>query len=78
MLFGIEAWLGKFLSGTLPELETITASKAFVRTVHAHVGTWVLGMSVIFALIARRYSAKPVGPAGEAFVNLNSEAMSHA
>jgi heme a synthase len=64
VLFGIEAWLGKFLSGTLPELETITREKAFIRTVHAHVGTWVLGMCVIFALIARRYSARPVGPSG--------------
>jgi len=27
VLLGIEAWLGKFLTGTLPEFETITAGK---------------------------------------------------
>ena len=62
VLLGIEAWLGKFLTGTLPELETITAGKAFVRTAHAHVGAWVLAVSVVFALVARRGPAQVVGP----------------
>jgi heme a synthase len=70
VLLGIEAWLGKFLTGTLPELEQITAGKALVRTAHAHVGTWVLGMSVIFYLIARRKPAEAVGPASTPSLNL--------
>jgi heme A synthase len=78
VLLGIEAWLGKFLTGTLPELETITAGKAFIRTAHAHIGTWVLGMAVIFALVARRYSAKADGPKEEASVNWQADAKNHA
>jgi heme a synthase len=66
VLLGIEAWLGKFLTGTLPELETITAGKALIRTAHAHVGAWVLGVTVIFALAARRGRAEAVGPEAEA------------
>lgn len=61
VLLGVEAWMGKFFTGTLPELERITPGKAFVRTAHAHVGTWVLGVSVIFLLVCRRSPA--VGPA---------------
>ena len=58
ILLGIEAWIGKFMTGTLPELEKITIGKAIVRTAHAHIGTWVLGMSVIFFLLARRRPAR--------------------
>jgi heme a synthase len=63
VLLGIEAWVGKFLTGTLPELERITAGKALLRTAHAHVGAWVLAVGVIFALVARRNPASGVGPA---------------
>jgi heme A synthase len=72
VLFGIEAWMGKFLTGTLPELETITAGKAFIRTAHAHIGTWVLGMAVIFYLIARRNPAEAVGPGSAGLLNLEN------
>jgi heme A synthase len=62
VLLGIEAWVGKFLTGTLPEFERITAGKAFLRTAHAHVGAWVLAVGVVFALVARRNPAGGVGP----------------
>jgi heme a synthase len=71
VLLGVEAWVGKFLTGTLPEFERITAGKALLRTAHAHVGAWVLAGAVAFALVARRNPAAGVGPAGD--VSLNSE-----
>jgi heme A synthase len=73
VLFGIEAWLGKFMTGTLPELETITPGKAFVRTAHAHIGTWVLGVSVIFYLIARRNRQPFDGPSDASSVNWQNQ-----
>ena len=47
---------------TLPEFETITPGKAFVRTAHAHIGAWVLATTVAFAILARRNPAGDVGP----------------
>lgn len=74
VMLGIETWLGKFLGGSLPELETLTSSskdvgKALHRTTHAHVGTWVLGVTVIFYLVVRRYSTSNDGPPSAASVN---------
>ena len=54
IVLGVEAWLGKFLSGTLPELQVITPWTGLLRTAHAHIGTWVLGLAVVFALMVRR------------------------
>jgi heme a synthase len=71
VLLGIEAWIGKFLTGTLPEFERISAGKAMLRTAHAHVGAWILAVSVVFALIARRNSTISVGP--NLLASLNSE-----
>jgi hypothetical protein len=69
VILGVEAWVGKFLTGTLPELERITAGKAFLRTAHAHVGAWVLAVGVIFALLARRNPAGGVGPSPAAYLD---------
>jgi cytochrome c oxidase assembly protein subunit 15 len=69
ILLGVEAWVGKFLTGTLPEFERITAAKALLRTAHAHVGAWVLAVSVAFALAARRNPAGGIGPDGTPFLN---------
>jgi len=69
VILGIEAWLGKFLTGSLPELEKITVGKAIIRSAHAHIGTWVLGLSVIFALVSRRKSPSEVGPSEAPFVD---------
>jgi heme A synthase len=74
VLLGIEAWLGKFLTGTLPELETITAGKAFIRTAHAHIGAWVLGMAVIFYIIARRNPVEVDGHTPAASLDLEDAA----
>lgn len=69
VVLGIEAWLGKFLTGTLPELERITPDKAFLRTAHAHVGAWVLAVTVLLVIAARRNPAGGVGPREPASVN---------
>ena len=69
VMLGIEAWLGKFLTGTLPELEKITVTKAIVRSAHAHIGTWVLGLAVIIALVSRRKPGSDVGPPEAPFVD---------
>lgn len=78
VLLGIEAWMGKFLTGTLPELEKITASKAFIRTAHAHIGTWVLGVAVIFFILARRKPLEVDGPANASSVNWQQATPSFA
>jgi heme a synthase len=65
VVLGIEAWQGKFLTGTLPELEVLTSKdwdKALTRTAHAHVGAWVLAVAVVFAILARRGRPEAIGP----------------
>ena len=69
VLLGVEAWIGKFMTGTLPELERITAAKALLRTAHAHVGAWVLAVSVMLALVARRNPTGGVGPPTAPFLD---------
>ncbi|WP_157369773.1 COX15/CtaA family protein [Zavarzinella formosa] len=69
ILLGVEAWIGKFLGPTLPELEKITVGKAVIRTIHAHTGTWILAVSVIVALLVRKNPATPVGPTAQGNVD---------
>lgn len=48
---GVEAWMGKFGSGILPELQTkITAWEAGIRTAHLLVGSALLGTAVVLAV----------------------------
>ena len=78
VVLGIEAWIGKFLTGTLPEFEKITAGKAFVRTAHAHIGAWLLVTTVAFAILARRNPAGDVGPQEATSVNSEETPVSEA
>ena len=81
VVLGIEAWLGKFLTGTLPELEVLTArdwDKALTRTAHAHVGAWVLAVGVIFALLARRDRPEVVGPQAVGSVDWQADGRRYA
>jgi len=50
---GVEAWMGKFGPGTLPEFETVTEKQAGIRTAHALVGTGVLAAAVGLTLRVR-------------------------
>lgn len=68
ILLGVEAWVGKFLGVALPELDKVTTEKAVIRSLHAHTGTWILAVSVIIALLARKNPAAAVGPADDGSV----------
>jgi heme a synthase len=54
ILLGVEAWIGKFLPRGIVEDEVLTKGKAITRSLHAHIGTWVLGLSVVLAIVCRR------------------------
>jgi heme a synthase len=70
ILFGIEAWVGKFMTGESPDLQkALPVSQAILRTAHAHVGAWILAVGVIFALVARRGRAEVVGPQPDSSVD---------
>jgi hypothetical protein len=51
---GVEAWMGKFGTYTLPEQEQITPQKAAVRTAHVLVGTGILATAAALAVVVRR------------------------
>ncbi len=51
---GVEAWMGKFASGVLPELQVLTAEQVKVRTAHVLVGAGILATSVCLVLLTRR------------------------
>ena len=51
---GVEAWLGKFATGTLPELQKVTTGQAVVRTAHMMIGSIILATSVSLMLLTRR------------------------
>jgi heme A synthase len=52
VLLGVEAWLGKFASGILPDLERVTPEQVKIRIAHVLVGAGVLATSVAFAIRA--------------------------
>jgi heme A synthase len=52
VLLGVEAWLGKFASGILPDLERVTPEQVKIRIAHVLVGAGVLATSVAFAVRA--------------------------
>src|SRR5262249_30017683 len=50
VVLGVEAWMGKFGTYVLPEMEKITPEKAVIRTAHVLIGTLLLGSAVAAAL----------------------------
>ena len=54
IILGVEAWMGKFASGVLPELQKVSTGQAIVRTAHVLVGTGILAISVGLFLLTRR------------------------
>ena len=50
IVLGVEAWMAKFGSYTLPELITITTRYATIRTAHALVGSGLLATALVIAL----------------------------
>jgi cytochrome c oxidase assembly protein subunit 15 len=81
ILLGVEAWIGKFMTGIPPELERLTTSrkdmsKAIIRTVHSNIGLWILATSVVFALVTRRRKPELIGPEGSSSLDFPSTSRS--
>jgi heme A synthase len=62
VLLGVEAWMGKFATGILPELQVVTPGQAGVRSAHVLVGTGLLATSVVLALLACRPAVAATWP----------------
>jgi heme A synthase len=60
LTLGVEAWMAKFGSYTLPELVKITNQYAAIRTAHAFIGSALLATAVAIAVQLRRTTATPV------------------
>jgi heme A synthase len=60
IVLGVEAWMAKFGSYTLPELVTITTQYATIRTAHALVGSGLLATALVLALRLGRPTGTPV------------------
>jgi heme A synthase len=57
---GVEAWLGKFGTGVLPELQKVDAYQAVARSSHTFVGTCVLATAAVLAMLAAGLTAGTV------------------
>jgi heme A synthase len=57
VIFGVEAWLTRFGTGGLPELQPVTVHQAFIRTSHFLIGSLIFATSVVAALWAHRQVA---------------------
>ncbi len=53
LILGVEAWMEKFGSYTLPELVPVTEKNATIRTLHALVGSGLVATSVMIAVRLR-------------------------
>jgi heme A synthase len=51
LALGVEAWLRRFGSGVLPEMQVTTVGQALVRTAHVLVGAWILATSVVISVL---------------------------
>jgi cytochrome c oxidase assembly protein subunit 15 len=54
IMLGVEAWLARFGTGELPELQQVTTGQAAVRTAHVLIGSWLLAISVSCTLLVGR------------------------
>lgn len=67
VLLGVEAWMGKFGTFMLPELEAkISPGKAAVRTLHTLVGTGILATAVVFVIRVFRRAGRTENDRAEA------------
>jgi cytochrome c oxidase assembly protein subunit 15 len=58
---GVEAWMMRFGSGELPEMQRVMAlGPALVRTLHFACGTLLFASTVVLTLLARQQSPRPV------------------
>jgi heme A synthase len=57
ILLGVEAWMGKFATGVLPELQKVTRGQAAIRTAHVLTGTGILAIAIATILLTRSRSS---------------------
>ncbi len=70
LLFGVEAWMGKFMTlGPVDVQRVPSVGQAILRTAHAHVGAWILGISAVLAIAVRRQPGNRVGPGDDPSVD---------
>jgi hypothetical protein len=50
VVLGIEAWMGKFASGTLPDTQMLTTEHVIIRGLHVLVGTAIFATAVVLLL----------------------------
>jgi hypothetical protein len=73
IMLGVEAWMGKFATGVLPELQKITRELMIIRTAHMLIGTGILATTVSLVALTRQPAAvaaatsNPAGSASPAF-----------
>jgi cytochrome c oxidase assembly protein subunit 15 len=57
---GVEAWMMRFGTGVLPEMQPATLGTSLVRTLHFVCGTLLFGSTVVLALLSRQPVASPL------------------
>ena len=63
IVLGVEAWMGRFMGAQPVELQAVpSVVQAIIRTAHAHIGAWILAISVVMAILARRNPINAIGP----------------
>jgi len=70
VMLGIEAYVARFASATLPELVPITFGQVVVRSLHVLIGSWILAAAVtcsILSYLAKQVAAAEVGEGDEAY-----------
>jgi len=74
VMLGIEAYVARFASATLPELVPITFGQVVVRTLHVLIGSWILATAVtcsILSHMAKQAAAAEAGEGDEAYPPLH-------
>ena len=69
LLFGVEAWMGKFMNPDPTGMRKEPVGQAVLRTAHAHLGAWILGVSAVLAIAVRRQPGNPDGPGDDPSVD---------
>lgn len=60
VILGVEAWMGKFATNIIPELQILTTEQVVVRTAHVLVGTGIFATSVVLILQCQRWGASAI------------------
>ncbi len=70
VMLGVEAFLTRFASLTLPDMVPVTTGRAVVRTLHLLVGSWILATAVsccVLSYLSKRAATEPFAESDEAY-----------